>query len=118
MRSGPRAGAIELLLGVRYGWGVRGRFRVLGCGWALLGALTLAACSPSTPPRWAEGGAPLALGAARWERDSGGPVELRPDGHVLVDGDLAFVIDRVGRVANNDYDAYAAKHAVRSGSVA
>lgn len=73
----------------------------------LLGALTLTACSASAPPRWAEGGAPLTLGAARWERESGGAVEVRPDGHVLVDGDLAFVIDRVGRVANNDYDAYA-----------
>ena len=69
--------------------------------------LGLTACSPAAPPRWAEGGSPLVLGAARWERESGGPVELRPDGHVMVDGDLAFVIDRVGRVANNEYDAYA-----------
>jgi hypothetical protein len=26
---------------------------------------------------------------------------------VLIDGDLAFVLDRVGRVANDDYDPYA-----------
>lgn len=34
-------------------------------------------------------------------------MELRPDGHVLVDGDLAFVIDRVGRVTDDDYDPFA-----------
>jgi hypothetical protein len=73
----------------------------------LLGALLLASCAPSQPPRWAEGGAPLAFAPARWERESGGPVELRADGHVLVDGDLTFVLDRVGRVANDDYDPYA-----------
>jgi hypothetical protein len=96
---------------VRYGWGVPGRFRAFGLpssiAAALLALLALPACSPSQPPRWVEGGAPLALGAARWERESGGPVELRPDGKVLIDGDLAFVIDRAGRVANDDYDAFA-----------
>jgi hypothetical protein len=34
-------------------------------------------------------------------------VELRADGHVLIDGDLTFVLDRVGRVANDEYDPYA-----------
>jgi len=74
---------------------------------APLAAALLVGCGPSQPPRWAEGGSPLALGAARWERESGGPVELRPDGKVLVDGDLAFVIDRAGRVANDEYDPFA-----------
>lgn len=75
---------------------------------ALLLALTtsLVGCAPSQPPRWAEGGAPLALGAAHWARDGGG-VELRPDGRVLVDGDLRFVIDRVGRVTDDDYEPFA-----------
>jgi hypothetical protein len=54
-----------------------------------------------------EGGAPLFLAPAQWHRESGGDVELRADGHVLVDGDLVFVVDRVGRVANDDYDPYA-----------
>ena len=70
-------------------------------------AAWLAGCAPSQPPRWAEGGAPLALGAARWDREPGDAVELRPDGRVLIDGDVLFVIDRVGRVANDEYDAYA-----------
>jgi hypothetical protein len=74
---------------------------------ALLAGAALVGCGPSQPPRWAEGGSPLALGAARWERESGGPVELRPDGKVLIDGDLAFVIDRAGRVANDEYDPFA-----------
>jgi hypothetical protein len=69
--------------------------------------LIAAGCAPSNPPRWAEGGSPLVLGAAHWDRESGGPVELRPNGQVLIDGDLAFVIDRVGRVTNNDYDPFA-----------
>ena len=46
------------------------------------------------------------LGAARWERD-GDPVEIRADGRVLVDGDLEFVLDRVGRVADEDYEPFA-----------
>lgn len=75
---------------------------------ALLGLVAaLLGCAPRDPPRWAEGGAALALAAARWDREGGDPVELRPDGKVLVDGDVAFVIDRVGRVASSDYDAYA-----------
>lgn len=77
----------------------------LGVGVAL--ALSSAACAPAKPPRWAEGGAPLAFASARWDRESGGAVELRPDGHVLVDGDLLFVLDRVGRVTNEDYDPLA-----------
>ena len=97
---------------MRYGWAVRGRFHPFSSGGAVTTALlavtvSLVACSPAQPPRWAEGGAPLAFSSARWERESGGTVELRSDGHVLVDGDLAFVVDRVGRVANSDYDAYA-----------
>jgi hypothetical protein len=96
---------------VRYGWGVRGHFPALGSvgrvAAGLLACAALVGCGPSQPPRWAEGGSPLALGAARWERESGGPVELRPDGKVLIDGDLAFVIDRAGRVANDDYDPFA-----------
>lgn len=67
----------------------------------------LAACSPSQPPRWAEGGAPLELGAASWQRDGADSVELRPDGHVLVDGDLMFIVDRAGRVTDDDYEPYA-----------
>ena len=66
-----------------------------------------AGCAPAQPPRWAEGGAPLALAAAHWEREGGADVELRADGRVLVDGDLVFVIDRVGRVTDDDYDPFA-----------
>lgn len=66
----------------------------------------LVACGPKDPPRWAQGGAQLAFGNARWDRDDD-PVEIRPDGKVLVDGDLTFVLDRVGRVTNDDYEPYA-----------
>ena len=100
---------------MRYGWPVRGRYfswvlsarkrAAASCAAAL--SLGLAACAPSQPPRWAEGGAPLAFANARWDRESGGAVELRSDGRVLIDGDLTFVLDRVGRVANEDYDPFA-----------
>lgn len=84
---------------MRYGWRVsRSVFPLVAA--ALIG------CAPAEPPRWAEGGAGLALGAARWERE-GDDVELLSDGRVLVDGDLAFVIDRVGRVADDDYEPFA-----------
>jgi hypothetical protein len=76
------------------------------CGTVLF-AMLLAGCAPRNPPRWAEGGAELTFAAARWDREGGDPVELKPDGKVLIDGDLSFVIDRVGRVANDDYEPYA-----------
>lgn len=97
---------------MRYGWTVAGvsttdRARDWWLSAALGSALRLTSCAPSQPPRWVEGGAPLFLAPAQWHRESGGDVELRADGHVLVDGDLVFVVDRVGRVANDDYDPYA-----------
>jgi hypothetical protein len=98
---GPWAGRASTACKLRYVWGVR-HLLVAAC--ALFFAL---GCAPSKPPRWVEGGAPLAIAPARWEREGADPVELRENGHVLVDGELMFVIDRVGRVANSDYDPYA-----------
>jgi hypothetical protein len=74
--------------------------------WWLL-ALGLTGCAPAEPPRWAEGGAPLALGAARWEREGAEAVELRPNGQVIVDDELFFVVDRVGRVTAADREPLA-----------
>jgi hypothetical protein len=73
-------------------------------------AASLAACAPSPPPRWAEGGAVLALPKARWDRPDGDVVEIQPEGEsarVLEDGDLEFVIDRVGRVTDDEYEPLA-----------
>ncbi len=67
----------------------------------------LASCTPSEPPRWSEGGAPLVLPSARWQRDDDDVIEVQPNGHVLEDGDLIFVIDRVGRVVDDDYEPVA-----------
>jgi hypothetical protein len=71
-----------------------------------LGALALG-CAPEKPPRWVEGGAPLALPAARWNRGGNDPVEIRPDGKVFEGGSLLFVVDRVGRVVDDRYDPVA-----------
>ena len=73
----------------------------------LAAAAAALSCAPRNPPRWAEGGAELSFAAARWERKGEDVVELRPGGHVLVDGDLTFVLDRVGRVADDDFEPYA-----------
>jgi hypothetical protein len=64
-------------------------------------------CSPREPPSWPQGGAPLALAPARWDRGDDDPVEITADGRVLEDGDLLFVLDRVGRVVNEDYEPMA-----------
>jgi len=66
-----------------------------------------AGCSPRVPPRWAEGGAPLSIAPARWERPDSDPIEVTADGRVLEGGHLRFVLDRVGRVADDDYEAFA-----------
>jgi hypothetical protein len=71
----------------------------------LLGLL-VTACRPSPPPRWAEGGATLILPSARWHRD-GDVIEIQPSGQVLEDGDVIFVVDRVGRVVDEDHDPVA-----------
>lgn len=69
-------------------------------------AAALIGCTPSEPPRWAEGGAALVLPQARWERDDE-TIEIRQNGHVVEDGDLIFVLDRVGRIVDEDYEPVA-----------
>lgn len=70
-------------------------------------ALCVAGCAPGEPPHWAEGGAPLAIAPARWERSNGDVVEITADGKVLEDGDLVYAIDRAGRVVDEDYEPVA-----------
>ena len=67
--------------------------------WVLLLA-AVSGCTPSQPPRWSEGGAPLMLPEARWQRDGDDTIEIKANGHVVEDGDLIFVIDRVGQESN------------------
>jgi hypothetical protein len=76
----------------------------------VFGSMLLALCSscaPSAPPRWAEGGAPLVITSARWERPDEDAVEIQADGRVLEGGRLRFVVDRVGRVSDDDYEGFA-----------
>jgi hypothetical protein len=58
-------------------------------------------CAGDKPPaRWAEGGAPLHLVAAQWQF-KGDPVDVRSRGdyaEILIDGDVEWVVDRVGRL--------------------
>jgi hypothetical protein len=69
--------------------------------------LTALSCAPSAPPRWAEGGARLLIQPAHWERGDDDAVEIQPNGRVLEGGHLRFVIDRVGRVTDDDYEPFA-----------
>jgi hypothetical protein len=47
------------------------------------------------------------LPMARWDRADGDVLEIRSDGHVLENGSLLFVVDRVGRVVDEDYEPVA-----------
>lgn len=64
-------------------------------------------CAPNPPPRWAEGGAPLLIQPARWDRPDDDSIQILSDGKVLEDGDLLFVVDRAGRVVDEDYEPLA-----------
>jgi len=70
----------------------------------LMGAV---ACAPNPPPRWAEGGAPLVIAPARWDRGDGDMVEILANGQVLEGGDAVLLVDRAGRVADEDNDPVA-----------
>lgn len=83
---------------------LRGALRSL----ALLGLGLLAlGCSANPPPRWQEGGAPLVIQAARWDRPDDDPIEILPNGQVLEDGDPILLVDRAGRVVDEDNDPVA-----------
>jgi hypothetical protein len=70
-------------------------------------SLTVMGCAPKAPPRWAEGGSVLFITPARWDRPDEDSVEIQPDGRVVEGGRRRFVIDRVGRVTDDDYEPFA-----------
>lgn len=72
-------------------------------------------CGPLEPPSWPEGGAPLAILPSRWERGRAEAIEIRRDGSVVEDGAVLFVIDRAGRILDEDYEPLAIL--LRDGSV-
>lgn len=75
---------------------------------ALLGTGLLGlGCSANPPPRWQEGGAPLLIQGARWDRPDDDPIEILPDGQVLEDGEPIMLVDRAGRVVDDDNDPIA-----------
>lgn len=67
----------------------------------------LAGCAPTEPPRWAQGGAQLVLPTARWQRGGDDDIEIKPNGYVTEGGRLVFLIDRVGRVVDEDFEPVA-----------
>jgi hypothetical protein len=49
----------------------------------------------------------LVVAKAHWERPDEDSIEIQADGRVLEGGRLRFVVDRVGRVTDDDYEAFA-----------
>lgn len=80
------------------------RFKLLA---ALPIVLLAAACAPKPPVHWESGGAPLILPNARWDRGDDDVIEIRSDGKVYEDGDLILVVDRAGRIVDEDYEPIA-----------
>ncbi len=74
---------------------------------AALFSLAATSCAPSAPPRWAEGGSVLLITPARWDRPDDDSIEIQPNGRVVEGGHLRFVIDRAGRVTDDDYEPFA-----------
>ena len=87
----------------------RGRYASLVFRISSLALLVVAlgGCAPEAPPRWAQGGAPLLIFPARWDRPDRDSIEIQTNGNVLEGGHLRFVIDRVGRVADDEYEPFA-----------
>lgn len=75
---------------------------------SLVAAAAFAAgCAASPPPHWQEGGAPLFIAPARWDRGDDDPIEIKADGKVMEGDSLLFVIDKAGRVTDKDYEPLA-----------
>ena len=64
------------------------------------------ACSARPPANWAQGGSPVDIPRARWDR-GGHVVEIMPEGQVVADGDHLFTLDRAGRVFQPDNEPIA-----------
>jgi hypothetical protein len=74
---------------------------------ALLPALLLIGCTDTPPPRWAEGGASLAIGPALWKTGEGAVVEILANGKVVEDGHAVFTVDAAGRVYDSENEPVA-----------
>jgi hypothetical protein len=66
--------------------------------------LSLASCTPDPPPNWQSGGARLFIAHAYWERGEHELIEIKDNGEVYEDEDLAYVVDQAGRVVTDDHE--------------
>lgn len=72
-----------------------------------LSAVALSACAPKPPVSWEDGGAPLVIAPARWDRGDDDPIEILANGQIVEDGDPIMMVDRAGRIVDEDYEPVA-----------
>ena len=81
--------------------------RSLALGLLLATLAMITGCSVTPPPRWQQGGAPLVIAPARWDRAGGDSVEIKANGQVFEGGDRVLLVDRAGRVVDSDNEPVA-----------
>lgn len=83
-----------------FGWG---KWTTVFCRVLAFGAIVgPVSCSHPPPPHWAEGGTPLRIAIAHWDRADDEPVEMDAQGRVFEGAVLRFVVDRVGRITDDE----------------
>lgn len=103
-----RVSKAKEIAGCGHGFPRRGILPVMrGLVFGMVFLLGVGACSPKPPIQWDSGGAPLVIAPARWDRPKDDSIEIHADGKVTEDGDLLFVVDRAGRVVDDDYEPVA-----------
>lgn len=77
--------------------------------WIVSLVVLLNACSsaPPLPPHWGEGGAPLELGPATWDRADDDPITIDAQGRIFEGQTFRFIVDERGRIADEDRNATA-----------
>lgn len=67
----------------------------------LVGCLLLpSGCKTEPPPNWQEGGAPLVIPSARWDRRHAPTIRIASDGTVTRDHRKILFVDRAGRIVD------------------
>jgi hypothetical protein len=69
--------------------------------------MALAACHPTPPTAWDEGGTALVIPNATLHRHDAQAVRIHSDGRITRDDEVLYFVDRAGRVTDEDYESLA-----------